>query len=70
MPPKNHIPRFCLAMKSFKGKREVISFNHGDGGQSSPPPTVCRLVCRLVNFLSSFFRCYLVLEVTEVREEI
>ena len=45
MPPK-HLWRFCSALKVLGGKREVISDNHWDGGsESSPSPTVCRLVC-------------------------
>ena len=38
--------------KFLKGKREVISVNYGAwGSELLPPPTVCRFVCRLADFL-------------------
>ena len=33
--PQNGVPRFCLAMRVLRGKEEVRSVSHGDGGR--PP---------------------------------
>ena len=64
-PPKNHLRRFCSAMKVFKGKGEIIWVNHWDReSDSSPSPPVCRLV----NYLWSFFRWYIVHTICEITE--
>ena len=38
--PKNQHSGFCLAMKVFKEKREIISANHWDGGQGPCHPSL------------------------------
>ena len=48
---RNYLQRFWLAMKAFKGKREVISVNLEVKGQiHETSPTVCRLVGVLWSF--------------------
>lgn len=54
--PNKKLLKFCSAMKVFKGKKK-INLNHGDGGSESLSSST---VCRHVNFLWSFFSCYLV----------
>lgn len=50
--PPNHLRRSCMARKPLKGRREVISVNHWDGGRSGHyPPTACSLIDS---------RCYIV----------
>ena len=50
--PQNHLRRSCTARKPLKGRREVISVNHWDGGRSGHyPPTACSLIDS---------RCYIV----------
>ena len=43
--PQKHLRRLCLAMKDLKGKGEVISVYHWDGGQSHCHPPLCAGLC-------------------------
>lgn len=60
--PQNGVPRFCLAMRVLRGKEEVRSVSHGDGGR--PPLSAGSLApcdLSLVAVLSTHF----VHEITE-----
>ena len=57
MSPKTNYKDSAGPWKLWKGKEGAISVNHWDkGSESSLSPTLCRLV----DFLCSLFRCYLV----------
>lgn len=50
--PQKHLRRSCMARKALSGRREVISVNYWDAGQSGHyPPTACSLIDS---------RCYIV----------
>ena len=71
-PPKTISEDSAQPWKFLKGKREVISVNHWDGGsESSPSPTACRLVDSSWSLDAVLFTQF-VREITEgaAREEI
>lgn len=74
--PQNHPPRFCSAMKAFKGNRKSSCESLRQGASHHPPPLHTHLCAGWSPPSWSFFRCYLVHTVClqdcwrEAREEI
>lgn len=60
--PQNGVPRFSLAMRVLRGKEEVRSVNHGDGGWP-PLPVGLLAPCDLCSVAVLFM--YFVHEITE-----